>query len=233
MALPQDEAEAESMGALAAMDDLDLTQLSDPAKLPGLLQSLYTQQMGASRQAEMSAKARFEEGKARIAERNQGPSQSEQLLMLSKALLAPRKYRGFAGTMGKISGALGDMSDAESKARQQREAQLAALQDSYAKEVAGFGVDRAKTAADLVKTAAPLLKPKVAPTTSKVTIGPDAKVRARATGVELKEPPLDAIYLLQSYLSNPANTAENKMIAMQNFDKKFGYGSSDIYGERR
>lgn len=159
MALPQDEAEAESMGALAAMDNLDLTQLSDPAKLPGLLQSLYTQQMGASRQAEQSAKDRFEKGQARIAERNQGPSQSEQLFMLSKALLAPRKYRGFAGTIGKISGALGDISDVESKARQQREAQLAALQDSYAKEVAGFGVDRAKTAADLVKTAAPLLKP--------------------------------------------------------------------------
>jgi hypothetical protein len=58
-------------------------------------------------------------------------------------------------------------------------------------------------------------------------------VRARATGVELKEPPLDAIYVLQSYLENPANTAENKMIARQNFDKKFGYGSSDIYGERQ
>jgi len=233
MALPQDEAEAESMGALATMDNLDLTQLSDPAKLPGLLQSLYTQQMGASRQAEASAKDRFEKGQARIAERNQGPSQSEQLFMLSKALLAPRKYRGFAGTVGKISGALGDISEAESKARQQREAQLAALQDSYAKEAAGFGVERAKTAADLVKTAAPLLKPKAASTASKVTVGPDAKVRSRATGVELKEPPLDAIYMLQSYLENPANTAENKMIAMQNFDKKFGYGSSDIYGERQ
>ena len=159
MALPQDEAEAESMGALAAMDNLDLTQLSDPAKLPGLLQSLYTQQMGSSRRAEASAKDRFEQGQARIAKRYQGPSQSEQLFMLSKALLAPRKYRGFAGTIGKISGALGDISDVESKARQQREAQLAALQESYAKEVAGFGVDRAKTAADLVKTAAPLLKP--------------------------------------------------------------------------
>jgi hypothetical protein len=233
MALPQDEAEAESMGALATMDNLDLTQLGDPAKLPGLLQSLYTQQMGASRKAEMSAKERFEAGKARIAERNQGPSRSEQLFMLSKALLAPRKYRGFAGTVGKISGALGDISDAESKARQQRETQLAALQDSYAKEAAGFGVERAQTAADLVKTAAPLLKPKAASTASKVTIGPDAKVRARATGVELKEPPLDAIYVLQSYLENPANTAENKMIARQNFDKKFGYGSSDIYGERQ
>jgi C-terminal processing protease CtpA/Prc len=159
MALPQGEDEAESMGALAAMDNLDLTQLADPAKLPGLLQSLYTQQMGEFRNAEASAKARFEEGKARIAERYQGPSQSEQLLMLSKALLAPRDYRGFAGTIGKISGALGGISDAESKARQQRDAQLAALQDSYAKEAAGFGVDRAQTAADLVKTAAPLLKP--------------------------------------------------------------------------
>lgn len=231
MALPQDEAEAESMGALAAMDNLDLTQLSDPAKLPGLLQSLYTQQMGASRRAEVSAKDRFEKGQARIAELNQGPSQSEQLFMLSKALLAPRKYRGFAGTIGKISGALGDISEAESKARQQREAQLAALQESYAKEAAGFGVDRAKTAADLVKTAAPLLKPKAASTASKVTVGPDARVRSRATGVELKEPPIEKIYAFVNYMKNPANTPENKAITRQNFDKEYGYGSGDVYYE--
>jgi hypothetical protein len=149
---------AQSMADLAAKGDIDLAQLGDQAKLPGLLQSLYGQQMRALAQQEDSAKKRFEAGEARIKERNQGPTQSEQLFMLSKALLAPRDYRGFAGTVGKISGAFSDISEAERKAREQRDAQLAALQDQYMETTGGYGVKRAQTAADLVKTAAPLLK---------------------------------------------------------------------------
>jgi hypothetical protein len=216
-----------------AMSDMDFSQLSDPEKVPGLLQSMYGQQMAALRQQELGAKERFAAGEARIRERNQGPSQSEQLFMLSKALLAPRDYRGFAGTVGKISGAFGDISDAERKAREQREAQLAALQDAYAAQGDAFGVTRAKTAADFLGKAGTLLKKPARSTASPVTVGADLKVRSRATGVELKEPPLDAIYTLQTYLENPANTPENKMIARKNFDKEFGYGSSDIYGERQ
>ena len=229
----EEDPEADAMAGLAVKGDIDFAQLGDPAKVPGLLQSLYQQQVAAQAQKEVSDKERFEAGQARIRERNQGPSRSEQLFMLSKALLAPRDYRGFAGTVGKISGAFGDISAAERKAREQRDAQLAALQDQYMGTTGGYAVDRAKTAADLVKVGAPLLKKPTRSTASPVTVGPDLKVRARATGVELKEPPLDAIYTLQSYLENPANTPENKMIARKNFDKNFGYGSSDIYGERQ
>lgn len=236
----EDDTSAEDQEQVAAMSNLaaksggiDFSQLGDQAKLPGLLQSLYQQQMGALTQQEASDKKRFEAGEARIKARNQGPTQSEQLFMLSKALLAPRKYTGIGGTIGKISGAFSDISDAERKAREQRDAQLAQFQDAYMEKSDGYGVKRAQTAADLVKTAAPLLKKPARSTASPVTVGADLKVRSRATGVELKEPPLDAIYTLQSYLENPANTPENKMIAKKNFDKSFGYGSSDIYGERQ
>jgi hypothetical protein len=149
---------AQSMADLAAKGDIDFAQLGDQAKLPGLFQSVYMAQRTAQDQKETDLKKLLEAGEARIRERNQGPTQSEQLFMLSKALLAPRDYRGFAGTVGKISGAFSDISDVERKAREQRDAQLAALQESYAREAAGFGVDRAKTAADLVKTAAPMFK---------------------------------------------------------------------------
>lgn len=226
-----EEDNSDTRAELAVKGDIDFAQLGDPAKVPGLLQALYKQQMSAIGQQEAGARARFEAGEARIRERNQGPSQSEQLFMLSKALLAPRDYRGFAGTVGKISGAFSGISDMERKAREERDSQLAQLQDAYAAQGEGFGVTRAKTAADLVKTAAPLLKPKAKSTASPVTVGPDMKVRSRATGVELKEPPIDAIYALRSYVENPNNTPENKVVAKQNFDKKFGYGSSDIYGE--
>lgn len=155
----EEDPETDAMANLAAKGGIDFAQLGDPTKVPGLLQSLYGQQLAAQTQKEMSDKRRFEEGTARIKERNQGPSRSEQLFMLSKALLAPRDYRGFAGTAGKISGAFSDISAAEKKASEARNAQLAALQDQYMGTTGGYAVDRAKTAADLVKTAAPLLKP--------------------------------------------------------------------------
>ena len=227
----EEDPETDAMANLAVKGDIDFAQLGDPTKVPGLLQSLYGQQIAAQTQKEMSDKRRFEEGTARIKERNQGPSRSEQLFMLSKALLAPRDYRGFAGTAGKISGAFSDISAAEKKASEARNAQLAALQDQYMGTTSGYGVTRAQTAADLVKTAAPLLKAPARSTTSPVTIGPDAKVRSRATGSELKEPPIAKIYAFQTYMKNPANTPENKAITRQNFDKQYGYGSADVYYE--
>jgi hypothetical protein len=155
----EDQEQVTAMSNLAAKSGgIDFSQLGDQAKLPGLLQSLYQQQMGALTQQEASDKKRFEAGEARIKARNQGLTQSEQLFMLSKALLAPRKYTGIGGTIGKISGAFSDISDAERKARLQRDAQLAQFQDAYMEKSDGYGVKRAQTAADLVKTAAPLLK---------------------------------------------------------------------------
>lgn len=229
MALPEEEVDAENMGALAAMGDVDFAQLGkDPA---AVAQSIYKRQNEAQSAYEKTMADRYEAAQARIAQQNSGPSQSEMLFALSRALLSPKESKGFKGFVQNMSGAFSGISDQERKAREARDMQLAQLQDNYMKDTAGFGVKRAQTAADLVKTVAPLLKPKAKSTTSPVTVGPDMKVRSRATGVELKEPPIDAIYALRSYVENPNNTPENKVIAKQNFDKKFGYGSSDIYGE--
>jgi C-terminal processing protease CtpA/Prc len=156
----EDQAQVAAMSNLAAQggSGIDFLQLGNQAKLPGLLQALYTQQLSALDKQEAGDKERFEAGEARIRERYRGPTQSEQLFMLSKALLAPRKYTGIGGTIGKISGAFGDISAAERKARDARDAQLAQFQDAYMEKSDGYGVKRAQTAADLVKTAAPLLK---------------------------------------------------------------------------
>lgn len=155
----EEDPETDAMANLAVKGDIDFAQLGDPAKVPGLLQALYTQQLAALDRQEAGAKARFEAGEARIRERNQGPTQSEQLFMLSKALLAPRKYTGIGGTVGKISGAFGDISAAERKARDARDLQLAQFQDAYSMQADGFGVTRAKTAADFLGKAGTLLKP--------------------------------------------------------------------------
>ena len=209
--------------------DMDFAQLSDPTKVPGLLQAIYQRQLRAVDKQEAGNKARFDAGTALIKERNKGPTQSEQLFMLSKALLAPRDYRGFGGTVGKISGAFSDISDVERKAREQRNAQLAALQNQYMEKSDTFDVDRAKAAADVLKTAVPLLKKPARSTASPITVGPDMVPRSRDYGTTINEPPQAAIYELQAYLSNPSTLPQDKITARRNFDTRFGYGAAEIF----
>lgn len=76
-------------------------------------------------------KQQFEQGKKNIAEMYAGPSQSQQLFALSQALLAPRKFKGLAGTLSNVTSALGDISKARKTAERQRAEALARLQESY------------------------------------------------------------------------------------------------------
>jgi hypothetical protein len=211
-----DQAQVEAMSNFAAKGgDIDFAQLGDPTKVSGLLQALYRQQLSAQTEKEASDKKRFEEGTARIKERNQGLTQSEQLFMLSKALLAPRKYTGIGGTIGKISGAFSDISDVERKARQQREAQLAALQDQYMGTTGGYGATRAQTAADLVKVAAPLLKPS---TKAPYRYDLDAKGALREIPNEVHRPKTPAQYdaiPIGEYYVVPSGPDAGKVIPKQ------------------
>lgn len=148
----------EDVGALNAMGDIDFSMLkSDPM---GLLQKVLNRQTAAQNVEEKTLTDLYEKGRANIIARNQGPSTSEQLFALSKALLAPRYHRGIAGTIGKISGAFGDIGEAERAARMAREEQLSKFDEVYGSKLAGLGTRRAQTAADLVKTAATLNKPR-------------------------------------------------------------------------
>lgn len=206
---------AQSMADLAVKGDIDFAQLGDQAKLPGLFQSVYMAQRTAQDQKETDLKKLLEAGEARIRERNQGPTQSEQLFMLSKALLAPRDYRGFGGTVGKISGAFSDISEAERKAREQRDAQLAALQDQYMETTGGYGVKRAQTAADLVKTAAPMFKKS---TKAPFRYDLDAKGAVREIPNEVHRPKNKAEYEaipLGEYYVVPSGPDAGKVIPKQ------------------
>jgi hypothetical protein len=141
-------------GGLGGLDFAKLR--TDPAAVLG---DVYKQQMAAQRAEELAAKDRYEAARARIEARNQGPSTSEQLFAISQALLAPRKYRGIAGTIGKLSGAFGDISEAQRRAEMSREEQLAKFDEAYGMRRAALGTQSAKMAGELVRTAAPLLKP--------------------------------------------------------------------------
>ena len=111
---------------------------------------------------------------------------------------------------------------------------LRAYDTDMNKMLSNLEIEKAKQMAALegkyLTGAAAALKPRTPSSTSPVTVGPDAVVRSRATGSTIKEPPQDAIYELQTYLSDPSNTPQNKVIARRSFDRNFGYGASDIYG---
>lgn len=74
----------------------------------------------------------FKAAEARINQRYAAPSTSDMLFALSQALLSPRRYRGFGGTMYNVSQALGGLNDREEKARQAREDALFNLQQQTA-----------------------------------------------------------------------------------------------------
>jgi hypothetical protein len=76
-------------------------------------------------------KQQFESGQQRINEMYAGPSTSSQLFALSRALLAPRKFKGFAGTMQNVSNALGQIGEQREMAQMKRAEALARLQESY------------------------------------------------------------------------------------------------------
>lgn len=211
----EEDPEADAMANLAVKGDIDFAQLGDPTKVPGLMQALLRQQLAAQTQQEAGDKERFEAGEARIRERNRGPSRSDQLFMLSKALLAPRDYRGFAGTVGKISGAFSDISAAERKAGDARDAQLAALQDQYMEKTGGYGVKRAQTAADTLKIAAPLLRPS---TKAPFRYDIDAKGALREIPNEVHRPKTKAQYdaiPIGEYYVVPSGPDAGKVIPKQ------------------
>lgn len=104
-----------------------LVAATQPDELVGIAQE--AQQLIQRRQ--QLRRQQFEEGQRRIQAQYGAPSRSDTLLALSQALLAPRPYRGFAGTMHNITEALGGISERAKLAEQGRNEALARLQQSY------------------------------------------------------------------------------------------------------
>jgi len=220
-------AEAEDgadLGMLAGQD-IDFSKLNDPV----MFGNLYRQTLAQQQAYEKSAAERFEAAKARLNQRYAGPSQADQLFSLSRALLSPRKTPGFAGTLQQVVGSFDDVSKAQRQAQIAREEQLAALQEQYEQGRYQRGAAGTKNITDLLKTYATINK-KPTSTSAPVWMGPDMKLRSKATGSVISEPPQAAVQTLQQYLLDPNNTPANKMVAKRNFDSKFGLGAADIFG---
>lgn len=143
--------EEEETGAEDAMGGLDLANL-DFSKLrgdPTIFQQILRANIDANKRAEQSAKQLYEEGRKRIMEKYAGPSQSERLFALSRAMLSPTDFPGFKGFLGNVTGALSENAKAQRMAEQAREEQLFNLQQQYQQGAAQRAAALPKTAADL------------------------------------------------------------------------------------
>ena len=95
------------------------------------LTALNKEQQDYAAEAERRYKDRFEQGQQRIAQMYGGPSTSETLFALGSALLAPKRYSGFGGTMYNVNRALSDIGTRRREADQQRAQALSELEASY------------------------------------------------------------------------------------------------------
>lgn len=214
------------------MDEEDDFAALDPRGAQDMLGQLTKQYMGLGeretqlrQQAEQSRAQRFRQAQEKIRAARLGPSVAEQMFGLSAAFLAPKPYRGVAGTMANLVPTLGAMAGARGDAESKRAEMLAKLEADYAagRETLDLeAVERErKGLADLMRVYGPLSKTPRART----QISPvDGRVYDLDTGEEvvpLSSVPQGAIDQLRAYVQNPANSPENRKIAMQNFERKF------------
>lgn len=120
---------------------------------PGeVLKSLFQANQAAEQRAAASSKRLYDQARQRIMEKYAGPSEADQLLALSRAMLAPRKVPGFKGFLGSVVGSLDENAQATRKAQLAREDQLFALQQQYQKAEADRLAGRPKALTDMLRT---------------------------------------------------------------------------------
>lgn len=164
-----------------------------------------------------------------LRDRRAGPSNAERWFAIAAALGKPTRTGSFGESLGNLGEVLGEQQAARRKAEEERDMLL----EQYGMKIGGEQLRLAQSnaaQAGNVYRAAVAAGKKPAGSRPGTTVGPDLVVRHKVYGTEIKQPPNDAIYMLQSYLKNPNNSPENKQTARQNFDKSFGYGASEIFG---
>lgn len=132
----EDDFENEEQNAVMPIEGMDLQGLAatNPALTPFM--SRYFASMDAERgslqQQAANREKQFKDAEAAIREKRFGaPTTSEQLFALGAALLSPRRYRGFAGTLDNIVPVFGQMEKAQRSADTQREDVLEKLRREY------------------------------------------------------------------------------------------------------
>lgn len=230
------------------IEGMDLEGLAavNPALAPFL--SRYFGAMDAEsaslRQQATNKQKQFEAARAEIEKKRYGaPTTSEQLFALGAAFLSPRRYRGFAGTLDKITPVLGQMEQAQRSASEQRAEALEKLRREYlmGQDESAVAAARAQREAlgKVLPSVASATKPRVGrivgtetidgiphqgeqdPVTGVVRwtpINPDAQGAALP---QLTAPQRNALSQLREYISNPNVPEAQRQSALRNFQTKF------------
>lgn len=123
------------LGGLAAGAPADSTP-QPSVDYNAMLQKTYEDLVGLTERQQAAAQEGSPDWQAaeqRIKQQFAGPSTSDRLWALSRALLSPMPYRGFAGAAYNVSQAMGSLHDRASEAERSRAQALAQLRESYAK----------------------------------------------------------------------------------------------------
>lgn len=113
----------------------------------------------AARQAE-DRRQRFERAAAELEQRKYGPSRAEQLLALSAAFAAPRRYKGFGATLENILPVLGQTAAARRQGDQTRADAMLELEQRYAQAGMDSEANALKGREGMLRTLAALAKEK-------------------------------------------------------------------------
>lgn len=116
-------------------------------------EALRQEIVGYPTKQKLAREAQFKAAQDRIAQMYGGPSQSQMLFALSQALLSPRKYSGFAGTMYNVSQALGGIGKAQEDANRKRAEAEFELKQAYDTGASNDELEALKLRYQLVKEA--------------------------------------------------------------------------------
>lgn len=119
----------------------------------------YTETEQLEREESAARKRQFEQGVQSLQAQRSGLSRQEKLFALSSALLSPTALPGFKGVMGNIAPTLMQMATVQRRAGQDREAELAKLQQQYSNDQFAGRRGGIKSRMDLLKMASDMSKP--------------------------------------------------------------------------
>lgn len=189
-------------------------------------ETLRAQLIGYPAKKALEREQQFKDAQARIAQSYAGPSVSQQLFALSKALLSPKKYSGFAGTMANVSSALSDVAKSSDEAKQKRALAEMQLRNAYDTAASGDELKAMQLRYQLVKEAndkiAAANKPQWArtedPVTGEITLTP---VYANSQQASSDIDPAD----LKTLFTNPTKLPLPRLIEL--FNGRYGAGRAE------
>jgi len=218
---------------------LDAMRLAGPnsATAAALLAKYERMETGIAAEREVVAKRgreMYEAGKADImAKRYGAPTTREQLFALSAALASPRYYGGIAGTLSRVAPALGQMSQLQGSAENQRSEALNQLRQQYE----GGAATSRLAGLESERTAFRGMVPAV------MRAETDARRAAAARLATTADPitgnlvyqnfgiPVRAVMALKNALQTPGITARQRTDTMAAFQRQFNVSAAEFLEE--